>query len=267
MAKKIILADNDKKVLRTLSEVLRETGYQVTEARSVSEARKKLQEGGSDLAIIDLHLETDDKEDDLSGLELAETLGTSIPVIMLTGLPTTKAARRVRQKRRRTAVRAIVSKDDGPEVLLEEVRKEFVPKVFLAHGHDREARKTVREFLEKGGLEVVVLQERLTIGLSILEKFEEHSKVDFAIVLVTPDDVGSKRDPLELRPRARQNVVFELGFFLAKLGRNKVVALCKEDQGNIEFPSNYEGVQRLHMDLEGGWRKILAQEMRRVLKR
>jgi len=148
MAKKIILADNDKKSLRTWSEVLRETGYQVTEARSVSEARKKLQEGGSDLAIIDLHMETDDDEDDLSGLELAETLGTSTPVIILTGLPTPKATRRVRQKSRRTALRAIVSKDDGPEVLLEEVRKEFVPKVFLAHGHDNEARKNVRSFLE-----------------------------------------------------------------------------------------------------------------------
>lgn len=266
MAKKIILADNDKEALRTWSEILRETGYEVIEAKSFSQARKLLKEGGSDLAVLDLHLKTNDDVNDLSGLELADTVGDSIPTIILTALPTPEATRRVRQRSKGTARRAIVSKDDGPEALLIEIRKEFVPRVFLAHGHDGDARKAVREFLEKGGLEVVILQERFGTGQSILEKFEEHSKVDFAIVLVTPDDVGSKRDPLELRPRARQNVVFELGFLLAKLGRNKVVALCKEEK-DFEFPSNYQGVQLLNMDLEGAWQRVLAREMRKMLRR
>jgi predicted nucleotide-binding protein len=84
--------------------------------------------------------------------------------------------------------------------------------------------------------------------------------VDFTVVLLTPDDVGSLVSaPSTLKSRARQNVVFELGLFIGALGRNKVCALYK---GDVELPSDYQGVLYVPMDEAGGWKLLLAREMR-----
>jgi predicted nucleotide-binding protein len=86
--------------------------------------------------------------------------------------------------------------------------------------------------------------------------------VSYAVVLLTPDDIGaSKNKPEELKPRARQNVIFELGYFAAKLGRQKVCALYK---GNIEIPSDYHGVAYVSMD-SVDWKMRLATEIKQVI--
>ena len=116
--------------------------------------------------------------------------------------------------------------------------------------------------VEKLGLEAVILHEQPNQGHTIIEKFENYSDVSFAVVLLTPDDVGStKANTGNLAPRARQNVIFELGFFIGKLGRNRVCALHK---GNVEFPSDFSGVLWLPMDASGAWRFALGKEMRAV---
>ena len=133
-------------------------------------------------------------------------------------------------------------------------------RVFVVHGRDDGTRNTVARFLESLGLEVTILQEQTSEGRTIIEKFEDHSGVGFAVVLCTPDDVGKLATaPDNWRPRPRQNVILELGFFLGRLGRNKVCALL---DGDMEMPSDYDGVLYIPMDASEGWKLALAREMK-----
>lgn len=111
-------------------------------------------------------------------------------------------------------------------------------KVFIAHGHDNGLKQEVARLVEKQGLEAIILSEQANRGKTIIEKFEEHSDVGAAICLFTGDDYGRTRDAEEDKLRARQNVVFEAGFFMGKLGRENVVLIANPD---IEIPSDLKG--------------------------
>ena len=136
-------------------------------------------------------------------------------------------------------------------------------KVFTVHGHDEAAKHAVARFIERLDLETIILDEQPSEGLTIIEKFEKYAgSADFAIVLITPDDVGApieKRNDLKLR--ARQNVIFELGYFFHALGRRGVCALYKE---GVELPSDIYGVVYVLMDEFDGWQLTLAREMRQA---
>jgi predicted nucleotide-binding protein len=115
-------------------------------------------------------------------------------------------------------------------------------------------------FLERLGLDPIILHERANSGHAVIEKIERHSDVTFAVVLLSPDDEGRLREGADsLRPRARQNVVFELGYFLAKLGRGKVCALLK---GEVEIMSDYQGILYVSVDASESWKLALARELR-----
>ncbi|MEX0827910.1 MAG: nucleotide-binding protein, partial [Haliea sp.] len=132
--------------------------------------------------------------------------------------------------------------------------------VFLVHGHDHGSLETVARFLEKLGLDVTILHEKPNRGQTIIEKLERESDVDLAVVLLTPDDVGSTVDDQEnLSPRARQNVVMELGLFIGKLGRDRTFALVK---GAIEKPSDYHGVLYIPFGPKYPWKVALAKELK-----
>ena len=121
-------------------------------------------------------------------------------------------------------------------------------------------RETVARFLEKLDLEPVILHQQPNKGCTIIEKFEDHPVVDFAVVLLTPDDLGAlAANGDDLKPRARKNVILELGFFLGKLGRERVCSLVK---GDVETPSDYDGVVYTEFDSAGGWKLKLAQELK-----
>ena len=129
-------------------------------------------------------------------------------------------------------------------------------RVFVVHGHDNATKESVARFLTQLKLEPIILHEQASGGKTIIEKFETHANVSFAVVLLTPDDLGaSATKPENKLPRARQNVVFELGFFVGRLGRSNVCALHK---GNVEIPSDYQGVIYIPLDENGGWRLMLA---------
>lgn len=131
-------------------------------------------------------------------------------------------------------------------------------KVFLVHGHDTAAKETVARFVERIGLSPIILHEQPNLGKTVIEKFEIFSDVHYAVVLLTPDDVGhSVNEPAKTSKRARQNVVLELGYFLGKLGRARVAALYKHD---VEMPSDYQGVVFIKLDDGGAWKTKLAQE-------
>ena len=132
-------------------------------------------------------------------------------------------------------------------------------KVFIVHGHDAAARESVARFLEKIQLVVVILHEQANQGRTIIEKVEANSDVGFAVVLLTPDDEGRSLGHDKLEPRARQNVLLELGYFIARLGRANVCALKK---GRVEIPSDFAGVVWTPMDENGGWKTELAKELK-----
>lgn len=131
-------------------------------------------------------------------------------------------------------------------------------EVFIVHGHDGEARETVARYLGNIGFEPIILNEQANRGRTIIEKVEANSDVGFVVVLLTPDDVGRAFGETELEPRARQNVLLELGYFMAKLGRERVCALRR---GDVSIPSDFAGVVWEKMDDAGGWRQSLAREL------
>lgn len=131
-------------------------------------------------------------------------------------------------------------------------------KVFLVHGHDDAVRHTVARYLEKLEFEVIELMEQPSKGQTVIEKLETHADVGFAVILLTPDDIGAKSGSKDLKSRARQNVILELGYFLGKLSRKQVVSLYKPD---IELPSDYHGVIYIPYDSNGGWKGLLSREL------
>ncbi|MEI6124509.1 MAG: nucleotide-binding protein [Bacteroidota bacterium] len=119
-------------------------------------------------------------------------------------------------------------------------------KVFVVHGHDTELKNDVELFLRSINLEPIVLHRQLDEGLTIIEKFEKHSDVKYAMILLTPDDIGyaieeNEKNEMDrlLELRARQNVIFEFGFFVGKLSRKNVCCIYKE---GVTLPSDLNGL-------------------------
>ena len=141
----------------------------------------------------------------------------------------------------------------------------FGNKVFIVHGRDDGVKGDVALFVRDLGLQEIILERQPNDGLiAILDKFErEAKKAGFAIALLTPDDVGALKDKADsqLKPRARQNVIFELGYFIGKLGRKKVCLLLK---GKLENPSDLDGMLYVSMNSPNGWKLELAREMKQA---
>ncbi|CAD1786048.1 nucleotide-binding protein [Xanthomonas euroxanthea] len=152
------------------------------------------------------------------------------------------------------------SEDPPAALTAPSMARQSTRHVFVVHGHENGLKETIARYLSRLELTPVVLHEQPNQGRTIIEKFEHHANVDFAVVLFTPDDVGHPINKAEQsRPRARQNVVLELGFFMGALGRHRV---CVLHTGDIELPSDYAGVLYLPLDVGGAWRFLLAKEMK-----
>ena len=135
--------------------------------------------------------------------------------------------------------------------------------IFVVHGHDETMKQSVARVLEKIGLEPIILHEKPNLGRTVIEKFTDYSDVGFAIVLLTPDDIGYAvhTGQKSEKYRARQNVILELGYFLGTLGRNSVVALHTEEE-KFEIPSDYSGVLFVPFDSKGRWQFDLLKELK-----
>lgn len=112
-------------------------------------------------------------------------------------------------------------------------------KVFIVHGHDAVLKESVARLVEQHGIKSIILSEQVNGGRTIIEKFEDNSDVSGAICLFSADDVGNAKAEAKGKPRARQNVVLETGYFMGKLGRNRIVILA--DSG-VEMPSDLSGI-------------------------
>ena len=132
-------------------------------------------------------------------------------------------------------------------------------QIFIVHGHDSEVKLEVARFIEKIGFEAIILHEQASNSQTIIEKIESYTDVGFGVVIYTACDVGAmKSKSNELQNRARQNVVFEHGFLIGKLGRSNVCSLVK---GTVETPSDISGVVYTSMD-SGHWKIELAKELK-----
>lgn len=138
-------------------------------------------------------------------------------------------------------------------------------RVFIVHGRADGLKEEVARFLTQIGIEPVILHERPNGGRTLIAKFQEESAdVQFAVVLMTPDDVGGlggRAGANPLQPRARQNVIFELGFFIGRLGAERVCALVQDE---LEKPSDFDAVVYVKYDGPGGWKQSLVRELAHV---
>jgi hypothetical protein len=145
------------------------------------------------------------------------------------------------------------------------IRKEITMSnrtdIFIVHGRDEAAKQTVARFIEKLGLRPIILHEQRNCGLTLIEKFEESANVLFSVILLTPDDVGRLTGEPESsnEHRARQNVVLEMGYFIGRIGRDRVFLLKK---AGVEIPSDYGGIVYTEMDSGNGWKQELLRELK-----
>lgn len=139
--------------------------------------------------------------------------------------------------------------------------KALSKSVFIVHGHDEVMKQTVARFISDLGLTPIVLHEQPNRGQTIIEKFEQNAaQAGFAVVLMSPDDVGaSVTKPKIKRRRARQNVVMELGYFIGTLGRGRICVLISKE---VEIPSDYMGVVYTPFETSGAWKLTLANELK-----
>lgn len=131
--------------------------------------------------------------------------------------------------------------------------------VFIVHGHNIAVQQSVARTLEKLGLNPIILHEQPNAGKTIIEKFESNSNVGFAIILLTDDDEGKLKTDVDLKSRARQNVVLELGYFIGKLGRDRVLPLHTE---GVELPSDIHGLLYVPIDNANNWKFALVKELK-----
>jgi len=132
-------------------------------------------------------------------------------------------------------------------------------KVFVVHGHDHGIKETVARFLSQLGLDPVILHERPDQGRTIIEKIEHNADVSCAVVILSPDDIASPKSSPNLKEeRARQNVIFEFGFFVGRLGRDKTFALVRQ---GVAKPSDIDGLLYIPMD-DNSWKMSLVRELK-----
>lgn len=135
------------------------------------------------------------------------------------------------------------------------------PKIFVVHGRNVDVRNAVTSVLGKLKLDFEVLEDRNNSGATVVEKFLECAEeCDFAIVLMTADDEGGLKGETQRSPRARQNVILELGFFIKHVGRKKII-IMHEDGIHIDSPTDLSGIVHIHYDRSGGWKRSVLKDM------
>ncbi|MBC7934990.1 MAG: nucleotide-binding protein [Rhizobacter sp.] len=165
---------------------------------------------------------------------------------------------------RRIAIAESLSENRLTKSIISEKEKIITPTQsgFIIHGHNNEKKLEVARFIENSlGKKMTILHEQPNGGKTIIEKFQAYSDVDFAVAIWTADDLGKSIKENNYSKRARQNVVFETGFFIGKLGRKNVIVLFED---NIEIPSDYAGV--LFIPLSNNWKDDLRKEIDEIYK-
>jgi predicted nucleotide-binding protein len=144
-------------------------------------------------------------------------------------------------------------------------RKKNMDRVFIVHGHDHPMLHEIEAFVRRIGIQPVILMEEASRGGTVIEKFERNADVPFAIVLLSPDDIGraASAKPGTEKRRPRQNAVLEAGFFIGRLGRQNVtIVVDAEHDTDAEYPSDLAGVVTIHYAPGGDWKTRLMRELK-----
>lgn len=256
--KKILIVEDDHFFCKILSEIIIDQGIKCINAYNVQDALN-LDLHDVDAAVIDVMLPN---IPELSGIELDETRGNflsgvalarkikkkfpQIPIILFSA---DIAGGEAKQWAREQHVK-FVYKNEGPMAIISALKyygliKDNIPQAFIVHGHDEKSLLALKNYIQNTlkWKEPIVLREQPSQGKTIIEKFEEYSvNMDYIFVLLTPDDITiSPDDHNDQKRRARQNVIFELGFFYGNYGRKsgRILVLYKD---KIELPSDIHGI-------------------------
>jgi predicted nucleotide-binding protein len=257
---------------------LRQSGFEVTSVSTPAAALDHVRREDFDLILLDIMMPPDKSLPEMesatmmdAGVHLAvaiRNIRRDSKILVFTNYLVEEAREWFGRDPNSTV---LLKKDTDPE-RLKDVAESIIanrkpkPRVFVVHGRDRATVLELKNFLQNGlGFpEPVILAERRSGGATIMEKFEQYShRIDVAFVLFTPDDLGQLAD-LKAMPqsRPRQNVVFELGYFLGKLGRQsgRVIIL---HVGPLEMASDLSGL--VYIDISNGIERA-AEEIRRELE-
>lgn len=261
--KRILLVDDDVNFNHILASKLRKYGYTVHNAYCIKSAIDilKMEKKIFSLALIDIYIPPVSKEIvdgglNIGGLVLADEISKISPQTKLIGITCNpeEVGDGIKNKFDKYLVKPL-----REEVVAELTRdyaekiKRPKPNVFIVHGHDDRAKYELKNFIQNDLAlgEPKILHELRSMGRTVIEKFEEETQhVDLVFVLLTPDDKGAAvNSPNSEKRRARQNVIFELGYFFSKLQRTsgRILLLNK---GGIELPSDINGV--IYIDISNG---------------
>jgi predicted nucleotide-binding protein len=146
-----------------------------------------------------------------------------------------------------------------PKVITSKTVDSNNTNIFIVHGHNLAVQESVARTLQKLGLNPIILSEQPNAGNTIIEKFEANSDVGFAVILLTDDDEGKSKTDIDLKNRARQNVILELGYFIGRIGRKRVLPLHSE---GVELPSDIHGLSFIPIDKADTWKFALVRELK-----
>jgi len=277
---RVLLVDDNDFTSILLAEELRLAGFDVLIAKTLSEAIKIVESNNIIAAILDLWFQVGEsskidpmdkraaREGYRSGIVLANWIKREFPKTLLVGCSYEDSEESVDWFRKNGDGFLSKNRYEPCDVAgyISQVTGKTPPtgpKCFIVHGHDGEAKYQLMYYLQNtlGFQKPIILHEQPNLGRIILEKFEDEAKdVDIAFILLTPDDISSTSDtPKKEKRRARQNVIFEMGYFLAKFGRKRgrVILLHKE---KIELPSDIAGL--VYIDISDGI-EAAGEEIRR----
>lgn len=154
----------------------------------------------------------------------------------------------------------IIPCDEQGKIIVRPNLEQLSNKVFIVHGHDSLMKEKTARTLSKLGLAPIILHEQADGGKTIIEKFEGNSSdVGYAIILLTADDEGKAKTETDMKARARQNVVFEMGYFIGKLGRNRVLLLLGD---GVDKPGDLDGIVYTPIDDSESWKLKLVKELK-----
>jgi CheY-like chemotaxis protein len=263
-----LIVEDDHFYATQLSELLGDNGIRTTIVGSVEDALL-LNVQTYDAVVVDVMLPNDpdrsgisaeaSRSGFLSGIALCREVrrrGINTPIVLLSSTSLGPSSDLIEWANSQHI--PFVGKDEGPNAVLRAIERLGVagvkvpPRAFIVHGHDDAAVAELKDFLQNvlKWQEPVVLREQPNQGKTIIEKFEDFAgRIDCVFVLLTSDDPGIDLSTDDSRRRARQNVIFELGFFYAQMGRKsgRVIVLRK---GSLELPSDIQGVAWI--DISGG---------------
>ena len=266
----VLVADNDPDHLARYVAWLKSThDFGVLEAPTMRDVDELLTSHYPDMLVIDVRMIDDEDDYDESGLTKGLDIAqTGLPVLILTSWPNFEFVRRAATRFPHSVLEGVnfIGKNESQQTFLNLVRNTITnDDVFIVHGRDHAARYMVQSFIQELKLQPRVLDDEPNLGDTIIEKLERYSSSRYVIVIMTGDDIGGLfSDPGDQQRRARQNVVFELGYFMAKRGRHNVALLLEQDvpEGPVNLFSDIYGIVYIPMREGGDWRQRLVLELK-----